>query len=133
MHLLPPSAALTPIARPPPGIVHPVAHHQHGPQQLGAVAGGPNSFQTQPLDLGVERSGSPKRKASTPQSCDQGQQPVSLELAKKRRLDEVTLQPQQPMQVRPRIDLFWRDCKCDVRTTHSNKGKGDRGPFFYCA
>ena len=46
-----------------------------------------SSFQTQPLDLGVERSGSPKRKAPTPIDHHPGQA-VSLEISKKRRVEE---------------------------------------------
>ncbi|KAJ8684049.1 hypothetical protein QAD02_019841 [Eretmocerus hayati] len=99
MHLLPPGAALAPIARPPPGIAHPVAHLQPTqPQsQLGSSS---SNVQTQPLDLGVERSGSPKRKACTPQgTClDPSQQTVSLELTKRRRLDDTISPPHMQQQ-----------------------------------
>ncbi|KAI4476626.1 hypothetical protein M0804_013443 [Polistes exclamans] len=91
LHGSPPTAASAPLSRP---IVHP-AHHgsphqqpgqtlQHSQPQIAA-----SNFQTQPLDLGVERSGSPKRKAPTPLSCDNvSGQPVSLEVCKKRRTEE---------------------------------------------
>ena len=98
MHLLPPGAALAPIARPPPGLGHPGAHHQG---QSQAVVGGGN-FQTQPLDLGVERSGSPKRKASavaaSSSSSDSTQQPVALEITKKRRMEDPSPPPVQQQQ-----------------------------------
>lgn len=90
LHGSPPTAASAPLSRP---IAHP-AHHanphqqpsqtmQHAQPQITAA------FQTQPLDLGVERSGSPKRKAPTPLLCDNNAgQPVSLEVCKKRRTEE---------------------------------------------
>lgn len=89
LHGSPPTAASAPLSRP---IAHP-AHHtsphqqpgqtvQHAQPQLNA------SFQTQPLDLGIERSGSPKRKAPTPSLTENSGQPVSLEVCKKRRTEE---------------------------------------------
>lgn len=46
-----------------------------------------NAMQTQPLDLGIERSGSPKRKADIGLINKTGMHPVSLEI-KKRKIDE---------------------------------------------
>lgn len=95
LHGSPPIAVSAPLSRP---IAHP-AHHTNPHQQPGqTLQHTPSSqittaFQTQPLDLGVERSGSPKRKASTPLMCDNSSsQPVSLEVCKKRRTEE-----QQPL------------------------------------
>ncbi|KAI4495689.1 hypothetical protein M0802_008524 [Mischocyttarus mexicanus] len=91
LHGSPPTAASAPLSRP---IVHP-AHHGSPHQQPGQTLQhaqpqiASSNFQTQPLDLGVERSGSPKRKAPTPLSCDNvSGQPVSLEVCKKRRTEE---------------------------------------------
>ncbi|CAD6208707.1 GSCOCG00003515001-RA-CDS [Cotesia congregata] len=92
LHGSPPTVASAPLSR--PTVTHP-SHHVNNPHQPGGPA--PSSlqqqqppmvvpsFQTQPLDLGVERSISPKRKASTP--TDHLGQPVSLEI-KKRRTEE---------------------------------------------
>lgn len=78
-----------------PGAVHP-AHRTspHTSQQIHSQSLA-TAIQTQPLDLGVERSGSPKRKASTPIEAACGQ-PVSLEMTcKKRRTDETISHPLQ--------------------------------------
>lgn len=80
LHGSPPTVTSVSLSR---AVVHP-SHHvspHAGPtiQQQPP----PQSFQTQPLDLGVERAGSPKRKAPTIVEC----QAVSLEI-KKRRTDE---------------------------------------------
>ncbi|XP_014488908.1 PREDICTED: probable JmjC domain-containing histone demethylation protein 2C isoform X3 [Dinoponera quadriceps] len=90
LHGSPPTAASAP--RP---IVHPVhrtiSPHQQPSQTMQHVQPQINTaFQTQPLDLGVERSGSPKRKAPTPLLCDNNAagQPVALEVSKKRRTEE---------------------------------------------
>ncbi|XP_076294418.1 lysine demethylase 3 isoform X2 [Lasioglossum baleicum] len=93
LHGSPPTAASAPLSRP---IAHP-AHHTSPHQQPGQTvqhAQPPinTTFQTQPLDLGVERSGSPKRKAPTPSLTENSGQPVSLEVCKKRRTEE-----QQPL------------------------------------
>ncbi|KZC07767.1 Lysine-specific demethylase 3B [Dufourea novaeangliae] len=95
LHGSPPTAASAPLSRP---IAHP-AHHTSPHQQPGQTVQHAQpqlntTFQTQPLDLGVERSGSPKRKAPTPSLTETiGHQPVSLEVCKKRRTEE----PQQPL------------------------------------
>lgn len=85
----PPTAASAPLSRP---IAHP-AHHTSPHQQPGQTVQHAQpqintSFQTQPLDLGVERTGSPKRKAPTPSLTENSGQPVSLEVCKKRRTEE---------------------------------------------
>ncbi|EZA53219.1 Lysine-specific demethylase 3B, partial [Ooceraea biroi] len=79
----------------PPPPLPPPAHSSRPHQQPGqTLQHAPPSqittaFQTQPLDLGVERSGSPKRKAPTSLMCDNiSGQPVSLEVCKKRRTEE---------------------------------------------
>ncbi|XP_043588061.1 probable JmjC domain-containing histone demethylation protein 2C isoform X3 [Bombus pyrosoma] len=89
LHGSPPTAASAPLSRP---IAHP-AHHTSPHQQPGQTVQHAQpqintSFQTQPLDLGVERSGSPKRKAPTPSLTENSGQPVSLEVCKKRRTEE---------------------------------------------
>ncbi|KAK2585971.1 hypothetical protein KPH14_010548 [Odynerus spinipes] len=90
LHGSPPTTASAPLSRP---IAHP-AHHTSPHTQPGQTLQHVQppitaNFQTQPLDLGVERSGSPKRKAPTPLSCDSASgQPVSLEVCKKRRTEE---------------------------------------------
>lgn len=99
LHGSPPTAASAPpLSRP---IVHPVhrtiSPHQQSSQTMQHVQPQINTgFQTQPLDLGVERSGSPKRKAPTPLLCDSNAagQPVALEVSKKRRTEEPQPQPQ---------------------------------------
>ncbi|KYM79539.1 Lysine-specific demethylase 3B [Atta colombica] len=91
LHGSPPTAASAPLSRPIAHSAHlntsphqqPVQTLQHAQPQITTA------FQTQPLDLGVERSGSPKRKAPTPLLCDNTSgQPVSLEVCKKRRTEE---------------------------------------------
>ncbi|XP_076625774.1 lysine demethylase 3 isoform X2 [Colletes latitarsis] len=90
LHGSPPTAASAPLSRP---IAHP-AHHTSPHQQPGQTVQHSQpqintAFQTQPLDLGVERSGSPKRKAPTPLMTESNPgQPVSLEVCKKRRTEE---------------------------------------------
>lgn len=97
LHGSPPTATSAPLSRP---IVHPVhrtiSPHQQPNQTMQHVQPQINTaFQTQPLDLGVERSGSPKRKAPTPLLCDNNAgQPVALEVSKKRRTEEPQPQPQ---------------------------------------
>lgn len=93
LHGSPPTAASAPLA--PRQIAHPAhpahlstsPHQQSGQTLQHAQSQITTAFQTQPLDLGVERSGSPKRKAPTP-LCDGNSQPVSLEVFKKRRTEE---------------------------------------------
>lgn len=93
LHGSPPTAASAPLSRPH---VHPVhrtiSPHQQPSQTMHVQPQISTAFQTQPLDLGVERSGSPKRKAPTPLLCDAGQ-PVALEVSKKRRTEEPQPQP----------------------------------------
>ncbi|XP_033207104.1 probable JmjC domain-containing histone demethylation protein 2C isoform X3 [Belonocnema kinseyi] len=90
LHTSPPTSASAPLSR---SVVHPAHHtsaHQTPGQQQSIPPQQPMSsaaFQTQPLDLGVERTSSPKRKAPTP-SDDGSGQPVSLEICKKRRVEE---------------------------------------------
>ncbi|XP_051173080.1 probable JmjC domain-containing histone demethylation protein 2C isoform X3 [Leptopilina boulardi] len=95
LHTSPSTAASAPMSA--RAVVHPShhssPHHQTPvgqsipPQQSSSMS---TAFQTQPLDLGVERTSSPKRKAPTPSDdcINTGQQPVSLEVCKKRRVDE---------------------------------------------
>ncbi|KAK0086395.1 hypothetical protein PV325_003271 [Microctonus aethiopoides] len=86
MHGSPPTAASAPLSR--SVVTHPSHHispHQPAPTIQHSPAPMSASFQTQPLDLGVERSSSPKRKAPTPN--DHMGHPVSLEI-KKRRIEE---------------------------------------------
>lgn len=84
------SAPLRPIAHPAhPAHLSTSPHQQPGQTLQHAQPQITTAFQTQPLDLGVERSGSPKRKAPTPLLCDNTSgQPVSLEVCKKRRTEE---------------------------------------------
>ncbi|XP_043460930.1 probable JmjC domain-containing histone demethylation protein 2C isoform X2 [Leptopilina heterotoma] len=86
LHTSPSTTASTPMSA--RAVVHPSHHsspHQPGPQIPPQQS--MSAFQTQPLDLGVERTSSPKRKAPTP-SDECSVQPVSLEVCKKRRVDE---------------------------------------------
>ncbi|XP_023290745.1 lysine-specific demethylase 3A isoform X2 [Orussus abietinus] len=90
LHGSPPTAASAPMPLSRAG-AHPAHHpgsHQAQQQQVhhSQCAPAAATFQTQPLDLGVERSGSPKRKAPTP--TDAGGQPVALEVCKRRRTEE---------------------------------------------
>ncbi|XP_046625209.1 probable JmjC domain-containing histone demethylation protein 2C isoform X2 [Neodiprion virginianus] len=101
-HGSPTTAASAPMTR--PNSVHP-GHRTspHPNQQIHPQALAP-AIQTQPLDLGVERSGSPKRKAPTPiEVC--GGQPVSLELAykKRRTQDSIISQPMSLQCVGPPV------------------------------
>ena len=107
---------------------YPVAHHQSAQAQsqsaTQAQLAGAGCFQTQPLDLGVERSGSPKRKSSTPQAAATAavaadQQPVSLEVVKKRRIDDTPppAQSQQPVSIYPIRLLLQR--KADERVLYN--------------
>ncbi|XP_015112860.1 probable JmjC domain-containing histone demethylation protein 2C isoform X3 [Diachasma alloeum] len=91
-----PSSKLPPLHSSPPAASapRPVVTHPHHMTPVQPIHQAPvntmhTNFQTQPLDLGVERSSSPKRKAPTP--GDDCGQPVALE-CKKRRTEE----PQQP-------------------------------------
>lgn len=87
LHTSPSTAASAPLSR---TVVYPSHHsspHQTPGQPLPPQQSMSTAFQTQPLDLGVERTSSPKRKAPTP-SDDCSIQPVSLEVCKKRRVDE---------------------------------------------
>ncbi|XP_011264721.2 probable JmjC domain-containing histone demethylation protein 2C isoform X3 [Camponotus floridanus] len=94
LHGSPPTAASAPLSRPIAHPAHPAhlstsPHQQSGQTLQHAQSQITTAFQTQPLDLGVERSGSPKRKAPTPLLCDNASgQPVSLEVCKKRRTEE---------------------------------------------
>ncbi|XP_024888225.1 probable JmjC domain-containing histone demethylation protein 2C isoform X3 [Temnothorax curvispinosus] len=97
LHGSPPTAASAPLSRPIAHPAHPAhpahlntsPHQQPGQTLQHAQSQITAAFQTQPLDLGVERSGSPKRKAPTPLLCDNASgQPVSLEVCKKRRTEE---------------------------------------------
>lgn len=87
LHTSPPTSASAPLSR---SVVHPAHHtsaHQTPGQPIAPQQPMSAAFQTQPLDLGVERTSSPKRKAPTP-SDDGSGQPVSLEVCKKRRIEE---------------------------------------------
>ncbi|XP_036140897.1 lysine-specific demethylase 3A isoform X2 [Monomorium pharaonis] len=96
LHGSPPTVASAPLSRPiahPAHPAHPVhlntSPHQPGQTLQHSQPQLSTSPQTQPLDLGVERSGSPKRKAPTPLLCENSSgQPVSLEVCKKRRTEE---------------------------------------------
>ncbi|KYM98212.1 Lysine-specific demethylase 3B [Cyphomyrmex costatus] len=91
LHGSPPTAASAPLSRPIAHSAHlnTSPHQQPGQTLQHAQPQITTAFQTQPLDLGVERSGSPKRKAPTPLLCDNTSgQPVSLEVCKKRRTEE---------------------------------------------
>ncbi|XP_015608899.1 lysine-specific demethylase 3B isoform X2 [Cephus cinctus] len=85
LHSSPPTAASAPLPLSRP-VTHPAHHANPHPSQQLHPQPMTASIQTQPLDLGVERSGSPKRKAPTP--SDNVGQPVSLEVCKKRRTEE---------------------------------------------
>lgn len=88
LHGSPPIAASVPLSRPIAHSAHHTSPHQQSNQTMQITQPQiTTAFQTQPLDLGVERSGSPKRKALTPLS-DNSVQPVSLEVCKKRRTEE---------------------------------------------
>lgn len=94
LHGSPPTAASAPLSRLTTHPAHPAhlnnsPHQQPGQTLQHAQPQITTAFQTQPLDLGVERPGSPKRKAPTPLLCDNTSgQPVSLEVCKKRRTEE---------------------------------------------